>query len=132
MRNFIFIALLAAIISGCNKQTNFQIAPSPMLTQFAEQVYPAGPLPEYLRPQMERKKWMNLNGLWEYTLQPINFEPLQGLTKESSWTTHEIPGQWKCQILVPFSIDAPLSGVGHILRCNEVLWYKRSFKVPSS
>ncbi len=85
-----------------------------MLTPFAEMVDPSNPLPEYFRPQMEREEWMNLNGLWDYTLQPVEFEPLQGLTRESSWTTGEIPAQWQGQILVPFAIDAPLSGVGDI------------------
>ena len=75
IRNLVAITVLEAIITGCSQQPNFQIAPSPMLTPFAERVDPASPLPEYPRPQMERKEWMNLNGLWDYTLQSINFEP---------------------------------------------------------
>lgn len=131
MKNLWFLGLLVFIISGCTAKSQYEIAPSPMLTPFAQTVNTDKPLPEYPRPQMEREEWMNLNGLWDYTIDSINFEPVQGLTTASSWTTGEIPVQWTGKILVPFAIDAPLSGVGRILRHNEVLWYQRSFKVPS-
>lgn len=54
-------------------------------------------LPEYPRPIMERQKWMNLNGLWEYSIASL---------KESK------PIKFDGEILVPFAVESSLSGVG--------------------
>lgn len=101
-----------------------------METPFTKTVSRQLPLPEYPRPQFERESWVNLNGQWDYTVEKCDFEPVQGLTTAASWTTRPVPGTWTGKILVPFSIDAPLSGVGHVLRPQEVLWYQRTFDVP--
>lgn len=101
-----------------------------METPFTQTVSRTLPLPEYPRPQFERDSWMNLNGQWDYTVESCDFKEVQGLTSEASWTTRPIPTQWNGKILVPFSIDAPLSGVGHVLRPQEVLWYERDFEMP--
>jgi len=130
MRPTVFFVLIILLVSGCSKSYNFKMATSPLATDFAAKVNPENPLPEYPRPQMARTEWLNLNGLWDYIVKPIGFKPLQGLTKESSWTANEIPSTWTGKILVPFAIDAPLSGIGRILRPNEIIWYHRSFKVP--
>ena len=102
-----------------------------MTTPFTEKVSTKHPLPEYPRPQFERKSWINLNGQWDYTIESCDFEEVKGLTSADSWTTRPIPTEWSGKILVPFAIDAPLSGVGHILRPQEILWYNREFDIPS-
>lgn len=132
MKNLIFFGLLFFSLCGCNEKPKYEMAPSPLVTPFAQTVDTEMPLPEYPRPQMEREEWMNLNGLWNYTIKSVDFEPVQGLTTAPSWTTGEVPSEWTGKILVPFAIDAPLSGVGRILRHNEVLWYQRTFKIPSN
>lgn len=101
-----------------------------MKTPFTDNVSRVLPLPEYPRPQFEREDWLNLNGEWIYKIESCGFEAVQGLTPAASWTDRNIPTQWQGKILVPFSIDAPLSGVGHVLRPQEVLWYERKFDVP--
>ena len=83
-------------------------------TQWAEQLDPADPLPEYPRPQMIRSAWMNLNGLWDYAV------------TEASAETFTAEGQ----ILVPFALESSLSGVGKRLNKGEALWYEREFTVP--
>ena len=40
-------------------------------TPWADQVDPQNPLPEYPRPLMERDRWQNLNGLWDYAIVPV-------------------------------------------------------------
>lgn len=74
------------------------------------------PLQEYPRPQLRRKSYFNLNGLWQYSI-----------TKSS---TH--PQKYDGEILVPFSPESILSGVGKQLRPNWYLWYHRTFKLPAS
>jgi len=48
----------------------WQPAKCPLPTRWTKDVSPANALPEYPRPQMVRKEWVNLNGLWEYTHSP--------------------------------------------------------------
>jgi hypothetical protein len=92
-------------------------AKSPLVTRWAKDVTPASALPEYPRPQLARKNWLNLNGLWDYGLSAAN-------------ATTPVTGSGK--ILVPFPYESALSGVGKPSIPNQKLWYKRSFTIPAS
>lgn len=96
-------------------EDKWSVIPGKIRTRWANDVNPDCPLPEYPRPQMTRKQWMNLNGLWEYAILP----------KEENE-----PDQYQGNILVPFPVESSLSGVGKALQPDQHLWYKRSFKVP--
>ncbi len=85
-----------------------------LLTRWANQVTPTNVLPEYPRPQMVRTNWMNLNGLWQYSLAGNGAQP--PFKKELSGT-----------ILVPFPIESALSGV---MKPAERIWYRRTFVLP--
>ncbi len=89
---------------------------APLMTRWAAQVDPTHPLPEYPRPQMVRKDWLNLNGVWEY--QP-------GGEKDAVPTGQRLASE----ILVPFPVESALSGV---MEHYERLWYRRMFAVPPS
>src|SRR5664280_588973 len=86
-----------------------------IMTRWAREVDPSAPLPEYPRPQLVRTDWLNLNGLWSYSI-----------------THGESPARYEGRILVPFSIESSLSGVGRALLPHETLWYARTFDVPSA
>ena len=86
-----------------------------MLTEFGEKLDKSCPLPEYPRPQLVRSSYLNLNGEWECEFS----------------RSAEIPAKFGTKILVPFSPETPLSGVGRVLAPNEYLHYKKVFFVPA-
>jgi hypothetical protein len=90
-------------------------APNPIMTRWAKAVSPSNALPEYPRPQLVRKDWMNLNGLWQFEVDTAEMAPPVG---------KDLPEQ----ILVPFPIESALSGVK---KHPERAWYRRTFTVPN-
>ena len=85
-----------------------------MLTRWGRVLDRDHPLPEYPRPQLVRDTWVNLNGVWEHAF------------------THspDRPASYDGPIVVPFSPEAELSGVGRQLQPDEWLWYRRSITAP--
>lgn len=75
---------------------------------------------EYPRPQMVRNNWLNLNGLWEFQVDP-------GLSGEERGL-HQ-GGKFSKTINVPFCPECRLSGINQkdFLSC---VWYRREFRFP--
>ncbi len=86
-----------------------------MLTRWGRTLDPDRPLPDHPRPQLARERWVNLNGVWEHAFT----------------ATPDRPSAYDGPIVVPFSPEAPLSGVGRQLQPHEWLWYRRSFTAPA-
>ena len=78
-------------------------------TVWGENLNPDSILPEYPRPQLARNSYVNLNGRWDYAITASGAEP----------------EHWDGEILVPFSPEAPLSGVNRTLLPGQTLWYRR-------
>ena len=87
-----------------------------MITPWGESLDPDDVLPEYPRPQLVRDSYVNLNGRWDHAFSPD--------------TTTQPPERWDGEIVVPFSPEAPLSGVGRTLMPDEALWYRRTVHLP--
>lgn len=68
-------------------------------------------LEEYPRPLLMREDYQILNGWWDYAF-TIDYKQ---------------PQQYEGRILVPFSPETALSGVGRQLKPDEYLWYRRNF-----
>lgn len=110
-----FLLLLIALFS-INGFAQWKPAGDKIKTKWATSINPNQVLPEYPRPIMERTDWTNLNGLWEYAIQPIGKNE---------------PQKFDGNILVPFAVESSLSGVQKELGKDKELWYKRTFTVPS-
>lgn len=85
-----------------------------MLTPWGECLDKNKILQEYPRPQLRRDSYLNLNGTWDYAITG-SFEP---------------PEEYDGEILVPFSPEAELSGVGRTLSPGEFLWYRKAARLP--
>ena len=86
-----------------------------MKTPWTDQVDRKQPLPEYPRPQLARADWLNLNGPWDYAITAGSRQP----------------AGYEGTIIVPFSPEAELSGVGRSLKSGESLWYHRQVLIPA-
>lgn len=87
----------------------------PLTTSWGESLDSKHVLDEYPRPQMRRSQYINLNGYWNYAIT----------------SSHKKPDTFDGKILVPFSPEAPLSGVGRQLGPKEVLIYERTLPLDT-
>ena len=110
-----WLLLVAAGVPSA--QAEWKPAKGPLLTRWAKDVHPEKAHPEYPRPQMVRKEWLNLNGLWDYAIRPRK---------------QDRPQKFDGQILVPFPVESALSGVMKQVGPDKRLWYRRTFTVPEA
>ena len=86
-----------------------------LLTRWGRALDPDRPLPEYPRPQLVRDSYLNLNGRWEHAFTGLDAPE---------------PGTYDGPVVVPFSPESVLSGVGRQLQPDELLWYRRDLVLP--
>ena len=79
------------------------------------------PRAEYPRPQFVRADWVNLNGEWSYSMDPVMTGWERGLMESRGFAD---------KIIVPFAPESKLSGVEHkeFIPC---IWYQREITVPA-
>jgi hypothetical protein len=111
------IALVALVFAVNSLATaDWKPAAGPLVTSWAKDVNPEKVHPEYPRPQMVRKDWLNLNGVWQLAF---------GKKDEAPPFGKDLPEH----ILVPFPVESALSGVR---KRAERLWYRRTFTWPKA
>ena len=124
----------------------------PLSTLWGEAIAATGDdapiLPEHPRPTMKRDAYTMLNGMWECAFSPLHVPlPAQNArdariagARPSALNYDEAlhavstatpPITFGNRVRVPFSPEAPLSGVNRVLQPNELLWYRRSFELPA-
>lgn len=71
----------------------------------------------YPRPLLQRENWVNLNGKWDFALDP-----------DAVWKE---PGEvrWEAKIVVPYSPETPASGIGNT-GFYRACWYRRWIQPP--
>jgi hypothetical protein len=98
------------------KSQEWKPVPGNIMTQWAASVTPVNVWKEYPRPQLVRKEWMNLNGLWDFTVTlGYNTGPAQRFNRK---------------ILVPFCVESALSGIKEPITGFQEMKYRRFFTVP--
>jgi len=115
-RKMWYVVLICALLMSCSLvEGKWSPAKAPLMTRWAKDVSPKKAHPEYPRPQMARKDWQNLNGLWDYAILPADVRQVK---------------KYDGKILVPFPVESALSGVMKRVDKENRLWYRRTFKVP--
>src|SRR5437764_15298758 len=94
------------VISTTAFGADWKPASAPLMTKWGKAVTPENAWQEYPRPQLVRKDWLNLNGLWDYAIVE------KGVEKPKP----------QGQILVPYPIESALSGVGKTVTKDQHLW----------
>lgn len=84
-------------------------------TRWADRVTPENVWREYPRPQMVRKDWVNLNGMWTCSIQ------------RDGRSAADAPSY---QVLVPFPIESQLSRVHQSVGPKDTVVYRRTFTRP--
>jgi hypothetical protein len=113
VRPILLSLLLIPLALGAARAADWQPAKGPLMTKWAKDVTPDKAHPEYPRPQMVRKEWMSLNGLWEFA---------EAREADEAPVGKKLDGQ----ILVPFPVESALSGV---MKPAQRVWYRRNFDV---
>ena len=111
------LALGACLLAATAVGQDWKPANGPLMTRWAEDVNPMNAHREYPRPQLVRKDWLNLNGLWNVEVKP---------------RTSGAPESYTEQILVPFPIESALSGLLKRVTEKDRIWYHRLFDLPPS
>jgi len=115
VRTKLLVSVAALGLAASSFAAEWQMAKGPLATRWAKDVSPDKAWPEYPRPQMVRKDWQNLNGLWDYA---------------TAAKSDAQPKDWEGKILVPFPVESALSGVMKRVDEKQRLWYRRTFDVP--
>ena len=110
------IALLLVCLSAA-AIADWKPADNPIMTKWGENLDPENVWQEYPRPQLVRKDWINLNGLWDYAIAP---------------QTAPAPASYEGEILVPFCVESALSGVKKSVMPEDRIWYHRTFTIPAN
>ena len=113
IRIFIYVFIFTSIANA----QSWKAVEGKITSKWTETVNPENVWQEYPRPQFVRSHWKNLNGLWDYAI----------------LKSHKIqPQKFQGKILVPFSFESSLSGVGKNINPNDKMWYRRSFNLPNN
>jgi beta-galactosidase/beta-glucuronidase len=92
-----------------------------MQTRWAQFVSLHNARRDYPRPHAIRKEWKSLNGLWEFAFDDANRGRTEGWMAGQS-----LPER----ILVPWTFEAALSGIGKGDEIHEYVWYRRTWDIP--
>ena len=98
-----------------------------LYTEWGEGLDPQHVLEEHPTPQFARPAYRMLNGEWKCAFVENAYDI--GSTLENVVAKATAPDAIDTPIIVPFSPEAPLSGVNRQLKPGELLWYRTTFEL---
>jgi hypothetical protein len=110
------LALLSTSAAVAQTVTSDAVYTGAITTRWGKAVTPENAWRSYPRPQLQRDKWLNLNGLWDYAIVKAGTPQPQAM---------------QGKILVPFPVESRLSGVARKVLPEDRVWYRRQFTVPA-
>ena len=112
------ISLLVLLLQYSNMQAqNWAPVPGQIMTKWANAVTPENVWKEYPRPQLVRRDWLNLNGLWDFEI--------------TDRDTNKNNIAYARKILVPFCVESAISGIKETITGKQQMMYRRFFTIPS-
>ena len=119
-----FATILLTLTESACAQSSWKKQTAPVMTPWGEQLTADNVWQEYPRPSMQRKDWMNLNGVWQYFKRSsIKYDYEKSVSFFSK------------AILVPFPVESALSGImdkNYSSNRNATFMYRRTFSLPDS
>ena len=118
----IFSAIMLNLTESACAQSSWKKQKAAVMTPWGEQLTADSVWQEYPRPSMQRKDWMNLNGIWQYY-------------KRSSikYDYEKSTSLFSKAILVPFPVESALSGImdkNYSANRKATHMYRRTFTLP--
>lgn len=116
--------IMLTIAGNTFAQASWKKQTAPVMTPWGEQLTADNVWQEYPRPSMQRKEWMNLNGVWQYF-------------KRTSikYDYEKSPSLFSKAILVPFPVESALSGImdkNYSVNKKATHMYRRTFTLPEN
>ncbi|KAA3619541.1 MAG: hypothetical protein DWQ05_02115 [Calditrichaeota bacterium] len=110
------LIFITGIILSYYSVSDWRPANASLLSKWSQYVNPENVHGEYPRPQFVREEWKNLNGTWQFEF-------------TSDLKSPPVERNLSRQILIPFPIEANLSGIMDSQCC---MWYRRNFQIPQN
>ena len=113
------LSLLGALATSVKAQDGpvpYEVQTPPLDTDWTYEVG-TDPWPEYPRPQLRRKAWKSLNGLWTWS----------GATSNDDIDSPP-SGELEREVLVPSCIESGLSGLQELNTTH--MWFRTTFEIP--
>lgn len=102
-----------------------------LYTPWGEALDPDHVLEEHPDPQFARASYQVLNGRWNCAFLANGHGPDSDLETVVGKAAIPPLEAFDSDIVVPFSPEAPLSGLSRQLQPDELLWYRRTFEAPA-
>ena len=118
VKTILLVFFLISLNVSRSDGQDWKPVPGNIMTKWASDVTPENVWKEYPRPQMVRKEWKNLNGLWDFSVSiGTGNKPLQRYSRK---------------ILVPFCVESALSGIKETITGFQEMMYRRVFHLPEN